>query len=57
MKMVFMMQRSPYEVRFSSFADLVVWFYLRDPTSGVNLESLYGDHLNDTTGLSKIIFE
>ncbi len=45
-----------YEVRFSSFAELVVWFYLNDPASEVELDSLYGDHLDDSSKISNILF-
>lgn len=48
----------PYDVRFKSFADLVVWFYLNDPVSGVDLpgDEIYFDHNDDSSGLSKILF-
>jgi hypothetical protein len=54
---VFLEIGGAYEVRFTSFAELVVWFYLRDPVSGVQLNSLYGDHINDTSKLSSFLFE
>ncbi len=46
-----------YEVRCTSFAELVVWFYLNDPVSGVELDSLYADHLDDSSELSSILFK
>lgn len=50
--------QAPYEVRFSSFADLVVWLYLHHPASGVALPPnvLYADHRQDTSGLSRPLF-
>ncbi len=46
-----------FYVRLPSFAELVVWFYLRDPVSGVQLDDLYGDHRDDASGISKCLFE
>lgn len=48
---------TPYDIRFPSFADLIVWFYLRDPVSGVETDAFYRDHRDDVSGISKCLFD